>query len=148
MEDFIDLKEFEENAFYQGMIDLNQFNELLIDPIYYSPIEDISNNNPFYPSPNYTSTQLSPYNNSINNNFFNNNSNPFSFYPPLDMNNTIPRRFYNSQSLKNDTQNMQNNLTFSNSNIICSSSITKLMIHFKEKIYPLLKKFFIDFANN
>jgi meiotic recombination protein SPO11 len=63
------------------------------------------------------------------------------------MNNSIQRRFFNSQSLKNDTQNMQNNLTFSNSNIICSSSITKLMIHFKEKIYPLLKKFFIDFAN-
>ena len=151
MEDIINLKEFEENLFYQGMIDLNQFNEYLINPIYYSPVEDINtnNSNPFLFLQNYSSTQLSPYNININNStFFNNDSIPFSFYPPIDINNNIfPRRFFNSQSQKNEAQNINNNHILTNSNILYTSSITKLMIQFKEKIYPLLKKFFIDFAN-
>ena len=148
MEDFMNLKKFDENILYQGMIDLNNFNEYIISPTYYSPTEEDSINNPFLSLPqNYSSFQLNPYNKNINNmNYYQVENVPFSYYPIIDNNNSYSITFFNSQSQINQNQILKNNSLFNSFNTTYYSSISKTMIQFREKIYPLLKKFFIDFA--
>ena len=56
MENIFSLKEPEENI-YQRKGEFNDFNEYLISPFDYSPMED-NINNPFFPPPMNYSTQL------------------------------------------------------------------------------------------
>ena len=137
MENIFTLKELEENI-YQRKVEFNDFNEYLISPFDYSPTED-NNNNPFLPPPINYSTQLYSFN--TNNPYYNPSqhisysNNPFQ----IQMDNSYPTftTFLNSNNISE----------LMNYRKIYSSSISKTMVDFREKIYPLLKRFFIEFAN-
>ena len=135
MENIFAFKEPEENI-YQRKGEFNDFNEYLISPFDYSSIED-NISNPFFPPPmNYT-TQLYSFN---TNNTYCNPLQHISF-------SNNPFRTNNSYPIFNTIGNSNNISDLMNYSKIYSSSISKTMIDFREKIYPLLKRFFIEFAN-
>ena len=135
MENIFAFKEPEENI-YQKKGEFNDFNEYLISPFDYSSIED-NISNPFFPPPmNYT-TQLYSFN---TNNTYCNPLQHISF-------SNNPFRTNNSYPIFNTIGNSNNISDLMNYSKIYSSSISKTMIDFREKIYPLLKRFFIEFAN-
>ena len=142
MEDIINMREFEENIFYQGLVDFNNFEEYLISPIYYSPIEN-NNSNPFLPNQiNYSPLQLNNFDSNVIS-FYPKDCTTYSYYPPTENLNQV--RFFQSQL--NNVENINNTSELINYNGAYSSSVSKIMLQFQEKIYPLLKKFFIDFVN-
>ena len=134
MENIFILKEPEENI-YQRKFEFNDFNEYLIPPFDYSPIED-NNNNPFLPSPMIYSTQL--YSLNTNNIYYNPSQHISYSNNPFQIDISFP--------VFNTIGNSNNISELMNYNKIYSSSISKTMIAFREKIYPLLKRFFIEFA--
>ena len=135
MENIFSLKEPEENI-YQRKGEFNDFNEYLISPFDYSPMED-NINNPFFPPPMNYSTQLYSFN--TNNTYYNPSQHISYSNNPFQTN--------NSYLIFNMIANSNNISELMNYSKIYSSSISKIMIDFREKIYPLLKRFFIEFAN-
>ena len=135
MENIFSLKEPEENI-YQRKGEFNDFNEYLISPFDYSPMED-NINNPFFPPPMNYSTQLYSFN--TNNTYYNPSQHISYSNNPFQTN--------NSYLIFNMIGNSNNISELMNYSKIYSSSISKIMIDFREKIYPLLKRFFIEFAN-
>ena len=157
----MNMKEFNENFFLQNFDEFNNFNsnEVFFSPSFYNPNQPIQNNidnplinqinsdikhyqiDPFYQTineTNYSSPQIIPFPEFIPE-FINND--PFS-------NANFTFNEINSQNT-GKMNNMININTIpqpTNSLIINSPIIEKIMLQFREKLYPLLKKFFMDFA--
>ena len=140
MDEILNLQNFEENIFFQGLADLNCFNEYFIPTDENSPIEPIHKINSFIPNQiDCSSNQLNPFYN-INANSINFNQPeyiPFSDYPLINTENPYSIRFFHNQGQINNSINIQELINFNKVS----------MTEFQTKIYPLLKKFFIDFAN-
>ena len=135
MENFCYMKEQEENI-YQRNVEFNNFNEYLKSPFDFSPMEG-NKNNPFLSPPMNYAAQLYSFN--TNNSYYNPSQNISYSNNPFQMGNSYPS--FNTIGNSNNISELMNY------NNIYSSSISKTMTAFKEKIYPLLKKFFIDFTN-
>ena len=148
MEDIINLKNLEENLFYQGKFDYSEFNDDFIPFTQYSPIE-LNQINLYKPNPLYQSNNFNNY--SYNSNLINytpSNNTPFSNHLSLDNYDTFyTLRYFAPKTQINNNSIPKNSLLPTNFNASHFSSISKAMIQFKEKLYPLLKQFFIDFAN-
>ena len=148
MEDLINFKNLEENIFYQGTVDLNDFNNYLLSNEN-SPLEFNNNINPFIDTQINYPIQINPFDeNKINFvNFSQKENIPFLNFPIINPGIT-------NQLIFNQNENQINNNVYKSYNIselinsnINSSSISKIMVEFQTKLYPLLKKFFIDFSN-
>ena len=146
MEEILNLQNLEGNIFFQGLADLNSFKDYFTPTTEYSPIESNKQSNTFIPTQiDYSSNQLNPFSdlnpNSIN--LTQSESILFSNYPFINIENPNPIRFFQAQSQLNIPNNFPEAINFNKSSI----SISKIMTEFQTKIYPLLKQFFIDFAN-
>ena len=148
MEDIINLKNLEENLFYQGIFDYSELNDNFIPSTQYSPTE-LNQINLYKPNPLYQSNNFNNY--SYNSNLINytpSNNTPFSNHLSLDNYDTFyTLRYFAPKTQINNNSIPKNSLLPTNFNASHFSSISKAMIQFKEKLYPLLKQFFIDFAN-
>ena len=146
MEEILNLQNLEGNIFFQGLADLNSFKDYFTPTTEYSPIESNKQSNTFIPTQiDYSSNQLNRFSdlnpNSIN--LTQSESILFSNYPFINIENPNPIRFFQAQSQLNIPYNFPEAINFNKSSI----SISKIMTEFQTKIYPLLKQFFIDFAN-
>ena len=142
--------ELNENLFFPNFEEYNNFNsnEIFFSPSAYSPIQynknNYNDNNPLF---NQINNQiLNPYqtNHYYQNTNDTNYSSPqlitFSKMPNFNFNNeTFSFNEFHDPSIFNNSQSTINQL--SNSPLI-----SKIMVQFQEKVAPLLKKFFIDFA--
>ena len=131
------LNELNENLIFPNLEEFNNFNsnEVFFSPSIYSPEQINQNNKNIFPNQinyNMNPYQISPYYTKTNET---NCSSP-ELIPFSHMNNL------NMISPFSTTQFSFNN----NTQILNSPMISKIMLQFREKIYPLLKKFFIDFA--
>ena len=145
---------FNENIIFPNFEDFNNINsnEVFFSPSAYSPIQyNQNNNNNLFINQNINpyikSSQLLPYYQNTNET---NYSSPqlitFSKIPQNNSNNKYP--FSNAQFTFNelDESNIFNNPQSNINQISNSPLISKIMLQFREKLYPLLKKFFMDFA--
>ena len=149
MDEILNLPNLEENIFFQGLADLNSFNEYFAPTAEYSPVETSNKINTYIPTQiDCSSNKLNPFSNLNTNsiNFTQSEYIPFSNYPLINTENPNPIRFFQTQCQLNNLNNRNNSLDIINFTKP-STSISKIMIEFQSKIYPLLKKFFIDFAN-
>lgn len=148
MEDLINFKNLEENIFYQGIVDLNDFNNYLLSNEN-SPLEVNNNINPFIDTQINYPIQINPFaENKINFiNFSQKENIPFLNFPIINPGIANQLSFYqNENQINNNVYNSYSSSELINSNKN-SSSISKIMVEFQTKLYPLLKKFFIDFSN-
>ena len=105
-----------------------------------------NNINPFLDIPFNYSPEINLFNENynINNNYT--RDIPFTKYPlPLIIERNYPLRFFDSQTQFGNANNNKD-FALTNYNESFSSIVSNIMIEYKEKIIPLLKKFFIDFA--
>ena len=146
------LNELEDNLFFQNFDEFNNFNsnEVFFSPSAYSPVQLNQNQN--YNSPEINQINIVPY--EINP--FNTNTNETNYsspqimpYSPMDQY-KIQDPFLNSQFFFNDNNivntNLDMNSQLNNNQLINSPLISKIMLQFREKLSPLLKKFLMDFA--
>ena len=150
----MNMNELNENIFLDNYDEFNNFNsnEVFFSLSAYSPMQlnQYQNNNNI-PLVNPINT----YNSYIAQNQYNqfypnltetNFSSPqlIPFSPMTQMNSPYPYPFSNEQF----SFNINNNPQLPNNQIIPNSPlISKIMYQFRDKLYPLLKKFFMDFAN-
>ena len=148
MEEIIDTNNLKDNLFFQGIFDINNINE------YFSLSQELLKLEPNDNNPFFNDQIISPSNqlNSLNEingnplNFTQNQYIPYSHYPFINAENSNLLTVFHSQNQLYTIYNRDNNpkTMYENNS---SSSISPLMIEFQSKLYPLLKKFFIDFAN-
>ena len=149
MEEVINLNNLKDNPFFQGTFDINNLYEYFVPSSEYSGF-DLSNNNiPFpFDQIKFPQNHLNSFNGIYTNNisFPHEYDNPYLYYPFIDNENSSPVTFFQSQKQLYNIYNENENTKLISFNKT-SSSISNIMIEFHAKIYPLLKKFFIDFAN-
>ena len=145
---------FNENIIFPNFEDFNNninSNEVFFSPSAYSPIQyNQNNNNNLFINQNINpyikSSQLLPY--YQNTNETNYSSPQLITFSKIPQNNSNKYPFSNTQFSFNefDESNMFNNPQSNINQISNSPLISKIMLQFREKLYPLLKKFFMDFA--
>ena len=146
------LNELEDNLFFQNFDEFNNFNsnEVFFSPSAYSPVQLNQNqnfNNPEINQINIDPFEINPFN--INTNETNYLSPQIMHYSPMPQY-KIKDPFLNTQFFFNDNNignsNLDINSQSSNNQIMNSQLISKIMLQFREKLSPLLKKFLMDFA--
>ena len=148
MEEIIDTNNLKDNPFFQGIFDINNINE------YFNLSNELLKLEPNDNNPFFNEQIISPPNqlNSLNENngnplnFTQDQNIPYSHYSFINTEKSNLLTVFHSQNLLYNFYDRNNNpkaIYECNS----SSSISPLMIEFQSKLYPLLKKFFIDFAN-
>ena len=144
---------FNENIIFPNFEDFNNINsnEVFFSPSAYSPIQyNQNNNNNLFINQNINpyikSSQLLPY--YQNTNETNYSSPQLISFSQIPQNNSNKYPFSNAQFSFNefDESNIFNNPQSNINQISNSPLISKIMLQFREKLYPLLKKFFMDFA--
>ena len=144
---------FNENIIFPNFEDFNNINsnEVFFSPSAYSPIQyNQNNNNNLFINQNINpyikSSQLLPY--YQNTNETNYSSPQLITFSQIPQNNSNKYPFSNAQFSFNefDESNIFNNPQSNINQISNSPLISKIMLQFREKLYPLLKKFFMDFA--
>ena len=144
---------FNENIIFPNFEDFNNINsnEVFFTPSAYSPIQyNQNNNNNLFINQNINpyikSSQLLPY--YQNTNETNYSSPQLITFSQIPQNNSNKYPFSNAQFSFNefDESNIFNNPQSNINQISNSPLISKIMLQFREKLYPLLKKFFMDFA--
>ena len=144
---------FNENIIFPNFEDFNNINsnEVFFSPSAYSPIQyNQNNNNNLFINQNINpyikSSQLLPY--YQNTNETNYSSPQLITFSQIPQNNSNKYPFSNAQFSFNefDEANIFNNPQSNINQISNSPLISKIMLQFREKLYPLLKKFFMDFA--
>lgn len=144
---------FNENIIFPNFEDFNNINsnEVFFSPSAYSPIQyNQNNNNNLFINQNINpyikSSQLLPY--YQNTNETNYSSPQLITFSRIPQNNSNKYPFSNAQFSFNefDESNIFNNPQSNINQISNSPLISKIMLQFREKLYPLLKKFFMDFA--
>ena len=142
-----------ENIIFPNFEDFNNINsnEVFFSPSAYSPIQyNQNNNNNLFINQNINpyikSSQLLPY--YQNTNETNYSSPQLITFSQIPQNNSNKYPFSNAQFSFNefDESNIFNNPQSNINQISNSPLISKIMLQFREKLYPLLKKFFMDFA--
>ena len=146
------LNEFEENLIFQNFPEFNNFNsnEVFFSPSAYSPVQLNQNqngNDPQVSQINIDPYEINPFNPDTNEtNYSSPQLMPYSPMPQYK----IQDPFLNTQFYFNDNSINNSNLDINNQSnnnqIINSKLISKIMIQFREKLSPLLKKFIMDFA--
>jgi len=149
----MNFENFNENLIFPNFEDFNNINsnEVFFSPSAYSHAQNNqnNNNNPFINqinNPYIQSYQINPYHQNTNEtNYSSPQLIPFSQIP---QNNINKYPFSNIQFSLNefDESNIFNNPQTNINQISNSPLISKIMLQFREKLYPLLKKFFMDFA--
>ena len=159
--------DYREKAFHNEFCEFDNFNsnEIFFTPSSYSLMHlNQDNKNDIHNEINtkMNISQLNPYYSSNNNQtnfsspellkplmpFIQFNQNDINFYPSTDY------QFNNTNSNSNTTFHLNLFNTQPSNNIITnidiqmnySPLISKIMLQFRDKLYPLLKKFFMDFA--
>ena len=150
------------------MMNSNESNENLKFPIF-EDFNNFNSNEVFFTPTLYSSEQLNQNNNNLlvnqNNSFINpfqinqyyqntNETNysspeliPFPQMPQFNMKYPFPSdQFSFNENIDPNINIMNLNSQYNNCQITNSPLISKIMIQFREKLYPLLKKFFLDFA--
>ena len=144
---------FNENIIFPNFEDFNNINsnEVFFTSSAYSPIQyNQNNNNNLFINQNINpyikSSQLLPY--YQNTNETNYSSPQLISFSQIPQNNSNKYPFSNAQFSFNefDESNIFNNPQSNINQISNSPLISKIMLQFREKLYPLLKKFFMDFA--
>ena len=144
---------FNENIIFPNFEDFNNINsnEVFFSPSAYSPIQyNQNNNNNLFINQNINpyikSSQLLPY--YQNTNETNYSSPQLITFSQIPQNNSNKYPFSNAQFSFNEFEesNIFNNPQSNINQISNSPLISKIMLQFREKLYPLLKKFFMDFA--
>ena len=150
------------------MMNSNESNDILIFPNF-EDFNNFNSNEVFFTPTLYSSEQLNKNNNNLlvnqNNSFINpyqinqyyqntNETNysspeliPFPQMPQFNMKYPFPSdQFSFNENIDPNINIMNLNSQYNNCQITNSPLISKIMIQFREKLYPLLKKFFLDFA--
>ena len=144
---------FNENIIFPNFEDFNNINSngVFFSPSAYSPIQyNQNNNNNLFINQNINpyikSSQLLPY--YQNTNETNYSSPQLITFSQIPQNNSNKYPFSNAQFSFNefDESNIFNNPQSNINQISNSPLISKIMLQFREKLYPLLKKFFMDFV--
>lgn len=156
----MNMNELNDNMFIDNFDEFNNFNsnEVFFSPSAYSPVQINPYQNNNIPLVNQNNTYNSYIGQNRFNQFYQNISEtnfsspqliPFSPMTQQYNNNPYPNPFSNGQFNFNIYYNNNNNDPQSQNTQIISNSplISKIMFQFRDKLYPLLKKFFLDFAN-
>ena len=149
------MNELNGNVFLNNFDEFNNFNsnEVFFSPSAYSPLQLNQNNNNNIPLINPINTYNSYMTQNQYNQYYQNftetdYSSPqlIKFSPVTQMNSPYQNPFTNEQY--NFDINFNNNTQIPTNQLISNSPlISKIMFQFRDKLYPLLKKFFMDFAN-
>ena len=159
--------DYREKAFHNEFCEFDNFNsnEIFFTPSSYSLMHlNQDNKNDIHNEINtkMNISQLNPYYSSNNNQtnfsspellkplmpFIQFNQNDINFYPSTDYqfnntnsnsNTTFQLNLFNTQPSNNIITNIDIQMNY-------SPLISKIMLQFRDKLYPLLKKFFMDFA--
>ena len=159
--------DYREKAFHNEFCEFDNFNsnEIFFTPSSYSLMHlNQDNKNDIHNEINtkMNISQLNPYYSSNNNQtnfsspellkplmpFIQFNQNDINFYPSTDyqFNNTNSNSNTTFQLTLFNTQPSNNIITNIDIQMNYSPLISKIMLQFRDKLYPLLKKFFMDFA--
>ena len=149
------MDELNRNVFLDNFDEFNNFNsnEVFFSQSAYSPMQLNQNNNNNIPLVNPINTYNSYMTQNQYNQYYPNftetdYSSPqlIQFSPMTQMNSPYQNPFTNEQY--NFDINFNNNTQIPTNQLISNSPlISKIMFQFRDKLYPLLKKFFMDFAN-